>query len=126
MLNFQYSDDRERIFEQPENPDILPHEPPNIPERDDVNEVPPDHNEGDLFIGESEDEEPEEIRNMMENPEHEEHDDDEISQNTHDRPRRGNVYYNEDAFMKGRYIILETKPVDGDERDRAYECCLCQ
>ena len=48
------------------------------------------------------------------------------SYSIHNRPRRGNAFYNDDPFMKGKYIVLQAKPCNPDDPDRQYECCLCQ
>jgi len=58
--------------------------------------------------------------------------DDPVIENVHNsqpsgRPRRGAAYNNYDSkFMSGRYIILDSNPIDGSDRNRIWECCLCQ
>ena len=95
------------------------------PQRSHDDEPPRSQDEDrDLNLDESDDDEPE----LIDNSDSASDDENRNSQSSQiqDRPRRGNVYFNNDSFMKGRYVVLEAKPVDEEDQNRAYECCLCQ
>ena len=98
-------------------------DPPEIPNPEDHDERPPQFEDRELNLDESDNDEPEIIDNADSEPEVDANPE---SPPMPDRPRRGNVYLNDNPFMKGRYIVLEAKPVDEEDQDRAYECCLCQ
>ena len=106
-----------------------PNQPPDIPEPDENHEdvFPPEIDQDrELNLGESESEEVDEIINDANDVDPDDNNDASQSFSIYNRPRRGNAVYNRDGFMAGKFIILESKPANPDERDRIYECCLCQ
>ena len=135
----QYGNDDARLFGEPNNLEneefANPNEESAEPFSEDDFFVPPevDQRHFDLHDPEENDiddriehEQDEEIINIDDRPDSPELGRVFSSQNQ-DRPRRGCAYNNADAsFMKGRYIILNANPVDGQDRNRTFECCLCQ
>lgn len=130
MFFIKYADDSDRIFGQHElRPDQPPQpEVPEEPQENNDDLFPPEVDEDrELNLDESEAEDVDEIINDANNPES----DDENEQASQsfsilNRPRRGNAFYNQNGFMSGKFIILESKHVNPDDKERIYECCLCQ
>ena len=130
----QYKNDEERIFGSPnDGQNEEENEEPIVPDADleDPGEYdflpPPDEEQRRINIEDQEDFD-------LERPREPDADvsDDPVIENVlnsqpYDRPRRGAAYNNHDSkFMSGRYIILDSSPVDGSDRNRIWECCLCQ